>query len=201
MPRGGKRTGAGRPPRAPSPKPPENNAEGRHSDAPSAIEGRHSDAPSAARPAGNGWGGRRAGAGRKPKAPPGAPTLPTLHEYFKAKAPTPADPAAVVPFPGPAERKARKRKAAAEPEPPAVVVKGEPPAPGTRIECPAGMLPREFFLSLMRNADLPLATRRDAGALALPYCHPKIADVGKKEQAELDARRAERGSEWDGLLN
>ena len=73
--------------------------------------------------------------------------------------------------------------------------------PMISLEVPAEREPLDFLLELMRHPGLPPGFRRDCAALALPYCHPKIADIGKKEQAELDAQDAERGSGWDGLLN
>jgi hypothetical protein len=46
-------------------------------------------------------------------------------------------------------------------------------------------------------------TRRDRMAqAAAPYVHPKAADAapGKKEQREMVARQAERGTDWESLL-
>lgn len=56
----------------------------------------------------------------------------------------------------------------------------------TPILVPRDAMPREFLLDLMRNPDLPLYFRRDAAALALPYCHPK-AVLGLKEARRLAA--------------
>lgn len=99
------------------------------------------------------------------------------------------------------------REERAEPEPPpaaepqrAKPIRGEI-LPALSLEVPHDQSPREFLLDLMRHPGLPLGFRRDVAVAALPYCHPKIADIGKKDQAELDAQNAERGSGWDGLLN
>lgn len=56
----------------------------------------------------------------------------------------------------------------------------------TPIVVPRDAMPRDFLLDLMRNPDLPLYFRRDAAALALPYCHPK-AVLGLKEARRLAA--------------
>lgn len=103
----------------------------------------------------------------------------------------------------PPPREARPEREERE-EPPqaprARPIKGEV-LPAIDLTVPIDQMPREFLLEIMRHPALPLGFRRDCAVAALPYCHPKIADIGKKEQAELDAQGAERGSGWDGLLN
>jgi len=61
--------------------------------------------------------------------------------------------------------------------------------------------PRDFLLALMRDPQLPLGFRRQAAVDALPYCHGKVGELGKKAQAQLDAEDPERNGGWGDLLN
>lgn len=47
------------------------------------------------------------------------------------------------------------------------------------------LMPKDFFLSIMRDEGLPLKTRMDAGAHAAPYVHAKLStvDVNAKVQS------------------
>jgi phage terminase small subunit len=66
---------------------------------------------------------------------------------------------------------------------------------------PKGTSPREFLLQIMSDPELPLAFRKQAAVDALPYCHPKFGELGKKAQAEIDAADAEKNGAWGDLLN
>jgi phage terminase small subunit len=84
-------------------------------------------------------------------------------------------------------------------EPPRQALKGEIVL--TSLAIPPDAMPRDFLLALMRDPELPLAARTHAAALALPFCHPKFGEIGKKAQADIDAQGAEDGGSWAGLLN
>ena len=63
------------------------------------------------------------------------------------------------------------------------------------------MTPLEYMLAVMRD---PLAdpARRDRMAIAAaPFLHRKVADIGKKEAADLAALDAGKGSRWAELLD
>lgn len=64
------------------------------------------------------------------------------------------------------------------------------------------LTPLEYMLGVMNDPSAD-ETRRDRMAqAAAPYVHPKAADAapGKKEQREMVARQAERGTDWEALL-
>lgn len=76
-------------------------------------------------------------------------------------------------------------------------------APDIRAAAKACKLtPLEYMLAVMNDPSAD-ETRRDRMAqAAAPYVHPKAADAapGKKEQREMVARQAERGTDWESLL-
>lgn len=63
------------------------------------------------------------------------------------------------------------------------------------------MTPLEYMLSIMNNpAEEP--SRRDRMAMAAaPFCHAKADALSKKDQVEATARTAEKGTDWESLLN
>jgi hypothetical protein len=83
------------------------------------------------------------------------------------------------------------------------VLEVKPAPPDIRAAAKAcNLSPLDYMLAVMND---PTAddTRRDRMAqAAAPYVHPKAADAapGKKEQREMVARQAERGTEWESLL-
>jgi len=76
-------------------------------------------------------------------------------------------------------------------------------APDIRAAAKACKLsPLDYMLAVMNDPSAD-DTRRDRMAqAAAPYVHPKAADAapGKKEQREMVARQAERGTDWESLL-
>ena len=111
-------------------------------------------------------GGSRPGAGRKPKAP-AAPSasLPVVDESgFKTEAAPKNWPFGKAPPPPPA------------PEP--------PPEPDL-----TGLMPLDYLLQIMRDADEDKGRRMQAATLAAPYCHPKKGDGGKKEERANAAKK------------
>ena len=77
------------------------------------------------------------------------------------------------------------------------------PPPDIRVaSLNAGMSPLDYMLAVMRD-DTADAQRRDRMAqAAAPYVHAKPAETGpgKKEQRDQVARTAERGTDWESLL-
>lgn len=67
----------------------------------------------------------------------------------------------------------------------------------------AGLTPLEYMLAVM-NDDNVDPNRRDRMAIAAaPFIHAKqeaSSKLGKKEKAQMDARTAEEGTSWEGLL-
>lgn len=62
----------------------------------------------------------------------------------------------------------------------------------------------EFAMAVINGeVDAGMADRVRLAIAAMPYQTPRMADAapGKKEQAEAAARTAERGSQWEALLN
>jgi phage terminase small subunit len=82
----------------------------------------------------------------------------------------------------------------------AIPVKGEI-VTTTPFLVPADAQPREFLLSIMRDPELPLGFRRQAAVDALPYCHPKVGELGKKAAADLEALDRDQSGTWGDLLN
>lgn len=66
----------------------------------------------------------------------------------------------------------------------------------------AGMSPLDYMLAVMRDETADPQRRDRMAQAAAPYVHAKPADVGpgKKEQREQVARTAERGTDWESLL-
>jgi hypothetical protein len=67
----------------------------------------------------------------------------------------------------------------------------------------ASMTPLDYMLAVLNDADVD-PNRRDRMAIAAaPYVHPKVEPVnqGKKERAQEAATTAERGTDWETLLN
>ncbi|HEX6991915.1 MAG TPA: hypothetical protein VF151_08510 [Gemmatimonadales bacterium] len=63
------------------------------------------------------------------------------------------------------------------------------------------MSPLDYMLAVM-NDETAERERRDRMAIAAaPYVHPRKADApGKKQEAEAAAKTAERGTNWETLL-
>ena len=83
------------------------------------------------------------------------------------------------------------------------VLEAKPVPPDIRAAAKACKLsPLDYMLGVMNDPSAD-ETRRDRMAqAAAPYVHPKAADAapGKKEQREIVARQAERGTDWEALL-
>lgn len=62
----------------------------------------------------------------------------------------------------------------------------------------SGQSPLEYMLRVMRNGDADQARRDRMAMAAAPYCHARAADakLGKKEQAEADAKTAGQETGW-----
>jgi hypothetical protein len=67
----------------------------------------------------------------------------------------------------------------------------------------SGLTPLEYMLQVM-NDDNVDPNRRDRMAIAAaPFLHAKQeaqSKLGKKEKAQMEARTAEEGTSWEGLL-
>jgi hypothetical protein len=66
----------------------------------------------------------------------------------------------------------------------------------------ARMSPLDYMLAVLNDPSADDARRDRMAQAAAPYVHPKAADAapGKKEQREQAARTAERGTDWESLL-
>jgi hypothetical protein len=64
------------------------------------------------------------------------------------------------------------------------------------------VLPIDYLLNVMRDPTAEPARRDRAASALLPYIHSRQAEayVGRKAQAERDARTAGRGTSWEPLL-
>lgn len=63
--------------------------------------------------------------------------------------------------------------------------------------------PLEYLLGVMNDPSASVELRLRAAGIAAPFMHAKPAPtppIGKKAQAEIDARTTEKGSAWEGLL-
>ena|SRR5215471_1895263 len=49
------------------------------------------------------------------------------------------------------------------------------PRADPEVEVPADLMPREYFLAIMRDPKQPPHRRDKAAREAAPYCHPKLA--------------------------
>ena len=67
---------------------------------------------------------------------------------------------------------------------------------------PGRMSPLDYMLSVMNDPGVDDARRDRMAVAAASYVHVRAADAkpGKKEEAEQAALTAERGTEWEGLL-
>jgi hypothetical protein len=65
-----------------------------------------------------------------------------------------------------------------------------------------GMTPLEYMLGVMNDEAADEARRDRMAQAAAPYVHPKAGDAapGKKEQQHRQALTAERGTDWEALL-
>lgn len=80
------------------------------------------------------------------------------------------------------------------------------PVPPENIQQSAadsGMSPLDYMLGVMRDGGADPGRRDRMAIAAAPYVHPKPSEVapGKKAEAELASLTAERGSDWEQLLN
>lgn len=67
-----------------------------------------------------------------------------------------------------------------------------------------GMTPLEYMLMVMRDEGADPMRRDRMAVAAAPYAHAKPQPetaLGKKDQIEIAGRTAERGSDWEKLLN
>jgi hypothetical protein len=79
----------------------------------------------------------------------------------------------------------------------------EPKAPAKKKACvpvdvvadaaTANQTPLEFVLSVMRDKEIDVNRRDRMAALALPFCHPKAGEKGKKEEKSEKAKAASSG--------
>ncbi len=107
-------------------------------------------------------GGSRPGAGRKRKTAPATPAGPVVDaQGFKTEAAPPAWPFGK--------------------EPPAA------PAPSADL---SELMPLDYLLQVMRDAEEEKGRRMQAATLAAPYCHPKKGEVSKKAEAAEKAKAA-----------
>ena len=62
--------------------------------------------------------------------------------------------------------------------------------------------PLDYMLSVINDPEADPARRDRMAIAAAPYVHARAADTapGKKEQAEIEAATAERGTKWASLL-
>ena len=66
----------------------------------------------------------------------------------------------------------------------------------TREALAAGQTPLEYLLELMRDESADPQRRDRAAVSAAPFCHIKLADVGKKAREKDDAKTAGEDSDW-----
>ena len=76
------------------------------------------------------------------------------------------------------------------------------PSDVARAAARDGMTPLEYALKVMNNADADQARRDRMCAVAMPFCHPRVADarVGKKDAKE-EAATAAVADGWGGDLD
>lgn len=68
------------------------------------------------------------------------------------------------------------------------------------IEIDPSKDPKMFLVNVMNNPDVDLKTRMDAARTLMPFMHSKLGETGKKIEREILAVTAEKGSDWEGLL-
>ena len=56
--------------------------------------------------------------------------------------------------------------------------------------------PLELLLDVMNNPDAPKSLRYQAAKDSMPYCHPRIAEAGKKEKDQERAEKASKGGKF-----
>lgn len=108
-------------------------------------------------------GGSRPGAGRKRKTAPATPVAGPVvdSEGFKTEA-----------------------------APPGWPFGKEPPAAPAPPEDLSNLMPLDYLLQVMRDAEEDKGRRMQAATLAAPYCHPKKGEVSKKAEAQDKAKAA-----------
>lgn len=122
-------------------------------------------------------GGSRPGAGR-PKKTPAAPEAPAAAVAAKKYAKRSAPPAV--------DAEGFKTEAA----PPNWPFGKEPPAPPAPPADLSNLMPLDFLLEVMRDAEEEKGRRIQAATLAAPYCHPKKGEASAKKEAETARREA-----------
>ncbi len=64
------------------------------------------------------------------------------------------------------------------------------------------MSPLDYMLGVLNDPEASPERRDRMAQAAAPYVHPKAGEKGgKKEEREANARTAERGTDWEALLN
>ena len=69
---------------------------------------------------------------------------------------------------------------------------------------PAEQTPVQYLLSVMRDPTASAARRDKAAIAAAKYVEqpvPRVLPLGKKARAEIEARDAAKGTDWEGLLD
>ncbi len=75
------------------------------------------------------------------------------------------------------------------------------PAPG-RTGAEAGRAtPLSYLLGVMNDTAEPTEVRMRAAGMALPFVHPKPALPTAKDKRMAEAADADRGTNWESLLN
>lgn len=64
----------------------------------------------------------------------------------------------------------------------------------------AGLDPLAYLLRLVADEHAPTEIRLRAAAIALPYVHARAGERGKRAREADMARSAERGTDWEALL-
>lgn len=67
----------------------------------------------------------------------------------------------------------------------------------------ASLTPLEYMLGVLNDPEAAPERRDRMAQAAAPYVHAKAGEtaMGKKEQREVQARTAEKGTDWEALLN
>ena len=64
-----------------------------------------------------------------------------------------------------------------------------------------GLSPLGFMLKVVADESQPIEVRLRAAAVAAPYVHAKAEAPSAKARREEAAETAERGTDWESLLN